>query len=586
MNNPSDSADTKSVAAEEKARILVVDDLSENLLVYQTILEDFGQEIVLAHSGEQALKEILKQDFAVILLDVNMSGMSGLETAAVIRTRKKSAHTPIIFLTAYTDELRVNEGYAHGAVDFIATPVVPAILRAKIKVFVDLFKLNQEIKRHAEERVAHAEERSRREAAEESNRRLSFLARAGAVISKSLDRETTVENILRLIVPEHADQAVLAEYGPGDEWNGVWATRFDESVPLTGADGLSKLPPSWRPLLDRAVICDQAEAPLQLTDTSSTDPLHLLAIPLRDRERVFAVLLLVRGGRYGEYSPADVAMMESIAWRSAIALVNSTLYGEIEYANRQKNAFLSMLAHELRNPLAPIRSAVDVMRLCERNPDDIDWARDVIDRQVNHLIRLVDDLLDISRITLGKIRLQIDTVDAAQLVNAAVEISKPLIEKGEHKLTLVLPPTPIQLQADQARLTQVLANLLNNAAKYTPAQGSITLSLSHEGTEAVFRIKDTGVGIPPGMLDKVFDMFTQVDNSLDRSQGGLGIGLTLVRELVNMHSGQIRVFSDGPGQGSEFIVRIPYSKSEAGSTSGKSASVATGQGSRREKLTL
>lgn len=586
MNKPPDSAADSSAAAEGRARILVVDDLSENLLVYQTILEVLGQEIVLAHSGEQALKEILKQDFAVILLDVNMPGMTGLETAAVIRTRKRSAHTPIIFLTAYTDELRVNEGYAHGAVDFIATPVIPAILRAKIKVFVDLFRLNQEIKRHAEERVGHAEERSRREAAEEANRRLSFLARAGAVISKSLDRETTVENILRLIVPEHADQAVLAEYSSGEHWNGAWATRFNESVALAGTDGLSKLPPSWRPLLDRAMTCDQAEAPLRVTDTSFAEPLHLLAIPLRDRERVFAVLLLVRGTRYGDYSPADVAMMESIAWRSAIALVNSKLYGEIDFANRQKNAFLSMLAHELRNPLAPIRSAVDVMRLCERNPDDIDWARDVIDRQVNHLIRLVDDLLDISRITLGKIRLQIDTVDAAQLVNAAVEISKPLIEKGQHNLTLVLPASPIYLQADQARLTQVLANLLNNAAKYTPAQGTITLSLIHDGNEAVFRVKDTGVGIPPAMLDKVFDMFTQVDNSLDRSQGGLGIGLTLVRELVNMHHGQIRVFSDGPGLGSEFTVRIPCLKPEPGSSNGKSSAASAGQTSRREKLTL
>lgn len=578
MNKPIDSAGSGSVTANEKARILVVDDLPENILVYQTILEDFGQEVVAAHSGEQALKEILKQDFAVILLDVNMPGMSGLETAAVIRTRKKSAHTPIIFLTAYTDELRMSEGYAQGAVDFIATPIVPAILKAKIKVFVDLFLLNQEIKRHAEERVAHAEERSRREAAEESNRRLSFLARAGAVISKSLDRETTIENIIRLIVPEHADQAVLAECKSFGQWSGVWATRFDESIAFDDASGASKLPVTWRPLLDRVLTCDQAETPLQVTDNSGNEPLHLLAIPLRERERVFAVLLLARGERYGDYSPADVAMMESVAWRSAIALVNSTLYSEIEYANRQKNAFLSMLAHELRNPLAPIRSAVDVMRLCERNPDDIDWARDVIDRQVNHLIRLVDDLLDISRITLGKIRLQIDTVDAAQLVNAAVEISKPLIEKGEHKLTLALPGTPIYLQADQARLTQVLANLLNNAAKYTPAQGAITVSLVHEGEEAVFRVKDTGVGIPPSMLDKVFDMFTQVDNSLDRSQGGLGIGLTLVRELVNMHSGQIRVFSDGPGRGSEFTVRIPCLMSDS--------ELPPGQSTRRERLRL
>src|SRR4051794_22726733 len=194
------------MAADDKAKILVVDDLAENRLSYQAILEELGQELVLVGSGEEALKEILRNDFAVILLDVNMPGLGGLETASLIRKRKRSAHTPIIFITAFIDELRVNEGYAHGAVDYISAPVVPAILRAKVRVFVDLFRLTAQIRRHAEERVAHAEERSKREAAEESNRRLTFLARAGAIITKSLDRQVTVESILKLMVPEHAGQ--------------------------------------------------------------------------------------------------------------------------------------------------------------------------------------------------------------------------------------------------------------------------------------------------------------------------------------------------------------------------------------------
>lgn len=182
---------------------------------------------------------------------------------------------------------------------------------------------------------------------------------------------------------------------------------------------------------------------------------------------------------------------------------------------------------------------------------------DVIDRQVNHLIRLVDDLLDVSRITLGKIRLQMETLDASELITAAVEISRPLIEKSQHKLSLSLPEEPLPLLGDRARLTQVLANLLNNAAKYTPPGGSLSLSLEQDGDEALFRVRDSGIGIPQHMLDKVFDMFTQIENSLDRAQGGLGIGLTLVRELVNMHHGSISVTSAGPGCGSEFMVRIP-----------------------------
>src|SRR3954452_21137554 len=230
------------MTSDEKAKILVVDDLPENLLSYQAILEELGQEVIAVTSGEEALKEVLKNDFAVVLLDVNMAGMDGLETASMIRARKRSAHLPIIFITAFADELRVSEGYAHGAVDYIASPVVPAILRAKVRVFVDLFRLTEQIRRHAEERVAHARERSKLEAAEESNRRLTFLARAGAVINKSLDRAVTIESILRLMVPEHADQAVLAEIDAEGRWNGVWAKRFEQSAILNGAGGLQELP--------------------------------------------------------------------------------------------------------------------------------------------------------------------------------------------------------------------------------------------------------------------------------------------------------------------------------------------------------
>jgi signal transduction histidine kinase len=545
------------MTSDEKAKILIVDDLTENLLSYQAILEELGQELVTVTSGEDALKEVLRNDFAVILLDVNMAGMDGLETASLIRKRKRSAHAPIIFITAFTDELRVNEGYAHGAVDYISSPVVPAILRAKVKVFVDLFRLNSQIRRHAEQQVALAEERSKREAAEESNRRLSFLARAGAVITKSLDRARTSESILRLLVPEHADEAVLAEMDAEGRWRGVRAGRYEETTSLAGNDSLAALPDGWQQTLQCAWKCDQASTSVVAAENDGPEARYLLAMPLRDREQVFAILMLARGSLYGPYSQADIALFESVAWRAAIALVNSRLYQEIERADQQKNRFLSMLAHELRNPLAPIRSAVDVLRLCGDSPTDFDWARDVIDRQVNHLIRLVDDLLDISRITLGKIRLQPEVVNAADLVKAAVEISRPLIEKNQHHLEVDVPNKPIELYGDRARLTQVLANLLNNAAKYTPPGGSVFFGLEEHDDQVVFRIRDTGIGIPSNMLDKVFDMFIQIDSGLDRAHGGLGIGLTLVRELVNMHHGSICVTSDGPGRGSEFSVSIP-----------------------------
>jgi signal transduction histidine kinase len=539
------------VDSQERAKILVVDDLEQNLLGYQAILDDLGEDLVVVHSGEEALKEVLNHEFAVILLDVNMPGLDGLETAALIRKRKKSAHTPIIFLTAFTDEVRVSEGYAHGAVDFISAPVVPAILRAKIKVFVDLFRMREQIKQHALER-------SKREMAEEAVRRLTFLARAGAIITKSLDRDVTIETILRLLVPECAEEAVLAEHDRAGRWKAVWSRPTGETMAVGMNEFATELPAPWRRAIQRAAASEATDTSLLVAESDQEQSRHLLALPLRDRERVFAVLLLIPNRQAG-YDQADVRMYESIAWRSAVALVNAQLYEEIERADQQKNRFLSMLAHELRNPLAPIRSAVDVLRLRRQSQEDIDWARDVIDRQVTQLVRLVDDLLDISRITLGKIRLQLERVEASELVTAAVEVSRPLIEKHSHHLATELPDEPIWLTGDRARLTQVLSNLLNNAAKYTPAGGQISFSLKQEADEAVFRVRDTGIGIPPNMLDRVFDMFIQVENSLDRAQGGLGIGLTLVRELVNMHQGSISVTGEGNGHGCEFVVRIPCS---------------------------
>jgi signal transduction histidine kinase len=545
--------------ANDRVKILVVDDLPEKLLVYQAILEELGQELVLARSGEEALKEVLHQEFAVILLDVNMPGLDGFETASLIRRRKRSAHTPIIFVTAMIDELRMAEGYAHGAVDFISTPVVPTILRAKISVFVDLFRMTQQVRQQAEQQIALAAERSQRAAAEESNRRLSFLVRGGAVITRSLDRRVTIENILRLLVPEQADGAALAFFERG-AWNAVVAKASAPQAEITNVSGLDNLPNGWRAAIE------QVATPLAPTPTGEGAAKHLAprltALPLLDHERTLGVLLTARHADSLPFTPADVQVLESIASRSAVALVKARLYEEIEFANQQKNRFLSMLAHELRNPLAPIQSAVDLMRLSDIQDPDLVWSRDVIGRQVSHLVRLVDDLLDVSRITLGKIRLELEEVDATQIVPAAVEISRPLIEEGGHRLAISAPPGPLMILGDRARLTQVLSNLLNNAAKYTPRGGSIGLSLIDDVGEVVYQVRDSGIGIPAPMLARVFDLFTQLDNSIDRSQGGLGIGLTLVRELVELHGGRVDVASAGPNQGCEFSVRIPKVKKE------------------------
>ena len=236
---------------------------------------------------------------------------------------------------------------------------------------------------------------------------------------------------------------------------------------------------------------------------------------------------------------------------------------ELVEADRRKDEFLAMLGHELRNPLAPIRNALQLVRLgrLETRPEVRD-AHDIIERQVENLVRLVDDLLDVGRITSGKIQLQKERIDLAAVVARAVEGARPLIDARRHTLEVNLPEVPVPVEADPVRLAQVLWNLLNNAAKYTPDGGRITLTVER-GDEAVVRVRDTGMGIAPEMLPRVFDLFTQVERTLDRAEGGLGIGLTLVRRLTEMHGGTVAAPSEGQGQGSEFVVRLPVLPDEA-----------------------
>jgi PAS domain S-box-containing protein len=229
----------------------------------------------------------------------------------------------------------------------------------------------------------------------------------------------------------------------------------------------------------------------------------------------------------------------------------------LQESNRAKDEFIATLAHELRNPLAPIRTGLEIIKRDTANGPASERARDTMERQLAHMIRLIDDLLDISRINSGKIRLEPGRTRLASAVESAVEISRPLIEARGHQLQVELPREGIELMADATRLAQTLGNLLNNAAKYTPSGGHIRLKAWQEGATAVIEIADDGVGIPPEMLDKVFSLFTQVGRTLDRAQGGLGIGLYLVRSLVEMHGGSVTAASEGPGRGSVFTVRMP-----------------------------
>jgi CheY-like chemotaxis protein/two-component sensor histidine kinase len=230
---------------------------------------------------------------------------------------------------------------------------------------------------------------------------------------------------------------------------------------------------------------------------------------------------------------------------------------DLSNADRRKNEFLATLAHELRNPLAPMSNMLEVVKRANGNNEVVKRAHETLERQLDQMVRLVDDLLDLNRITHDRLELRRSEVELSSIIQQAVEVARPLVDSAEHHLIIDLPDEPVYLYADQARLAQLFGNLLNNSCKYTRPEGTVSLSAKLDGDEVVVSVKDNGAGIPPDKLESIFDMFMQVDSTSDRSQGGLGIGLTLVKRLTEMHGGSIEARSAGEGQGSEFIVRLP-----------------------------
>jgi CheY-like chemotaxis protein/nitrogen-specific signal transduction histidine kinase len=259
---------------------------------------------------------------------------------------------------------------------------------------------------------------------------------------------------------------------------------------------------------------------------------------------------------------------------------------ELLEADRRKNEFLAMLSHELRNPLAPILNSLYVLRQSESDDQAVIQSRAMIERQVTHLKRLVDDLIDVARVTSGKVQLRLERVQLGAVVARAVESVGPRVTERHHTLATVLAPEPIWLEADPTRLEQILTNLLTNAAKYTEPGGHLWLNTQKVDGEAEIRVQDDGIGIDPGLLPRIFDLFTQADGSLDRTQGGLGIGLTLTRTLVDLHGGTIVATSEGLGKGSEFIVRLPLASDPAPGETSAGEVEAAGRGPRSLRVLL
>jgi signal transduction histidine kinase len=409
-----------------RARILIVDDLPEKLLVYRTLLEDLDAQIVEAHSGTEALKRVLEGEFAVLLLDVNMPDIDGLETANLVRRHKNGRHTPIIFITSYADEMQTARGYELGAVDYILSPVIAPVLRTKVRVFVDLYEArvalalsNQELETRVTERTGELQK---------SNERL---------------------------------QAEIAE------------------------------------------------------------------------------------------------RLRAEAEREALLAREKVLRAEAEELSRLKDEFLATMSHELRTPLNAIFGWITLLRTRRLDEATQERALETIERNARAQKRLIEDLLDVSRIVTGKVALELVTVDPRRVVEAALETMHPAAQTKGLKIVPLLDIGAGTVRGDFARLQQIVCNLLSNAIKFTDTGGQVEVCLARRNGEVEISICDSGQGIKPEFLPLVFDRFRQEDGSISRRHGGLGLGLAIVRHLVELHAGSVDAQSAGEGKGAKFIVRLP-----------------------------
>ncbi len=559
-----------------RVNILIVDDKPEKVMALSVVLEDLQQNIVRAYSGKEALRCLLQQDFAVILLDVDMPGMDGFETASMIRKRKRSDSTPIIFVTAFGDDTHAARGYSLGAVDYILAPVVPEVLRTKVGVFVDLNRRTLQVERQADWlRKRTAQLHKVTEAALAVNSALSLEATLKVAAERACDvigaRQACAvtfrapETADGLVIFSHSDPLVesIHDDGAWEPDDSVYSPPVTEQHPWPIDTFLCQL--------NKAVRMTQAEleshpAWKEWTGQSADHGMlrGLLAAPLSSREGKNMGLIRLSEKHDGDFTEEDEAVLVQLSQMVSIAIEN-TRFVEAREANRLKDEFLATLSHELRTPLNAIMGWTRLLQMQSLGPADVTRGLDIIDRNARAQIKLIEDLLDLSRITNGKMGLNIRHVSLGSVIQAALDASRPAAEAKEILVHQGPMPMPDQISADPDRLLQVIGNLLSNAIKFTPDRGHISIGVDRTPSHFLIRVSDTGKGISREFLPQVFDRFRQAESSTTRMQGGLGIGLAIVRHIVQLHGGTVHAESEGDGLGSVFTVRFPiHSRANGG----------------------
>ena len=585
---------SNSLAAANRINILMVDDSPTNLLALESILRAPDRNLIRASSGEDALRYLLDHEAAVVLLDVYMPGIDGLQTAELIRGREKSRDIPIIFLTANTTgQSLLSRGYSLGAVDYIVKPVDPAILKSKVAVFVELFKKTREIKRQA-----GLLQQKNQELENANLERLRMLIELGQELAAQHEPATVLQKFCRSTQKIiDAESVTVAMLDPdGHTVRHFFRCRGEGEILNEG-----EISPAIQMALARVtaenypVRLNEADELFLEVEDEFSSLRSFLGAAITSASATCGWFYLVNKRNADEFSEADCRLAATLATQVAVAFENATLYAEAQHhatelrmemavrkqaelerarllvreqaaraeaeaANRNKDEFLATLSHELRTPLTAILGWGHLMRHKGLNESEFARGLDTIERNARAQSQLIDDLLDVSRIITGKLQIDRGPVDLAKVIEAAYDSIRPGAEAKAISFETQLNGCDCFVLGDSNRLQQIFWNLFSNAVKFTPRGGNVNVAVTLAESRVNIRVTDTGIGIDPDFLPFIFDRFRQADGSTTREHGGLGLGLAIVRHLVELHYGRVYVESEGGNLGTTFTITLPIAR--------------------------